>query len=161
MTVLERLAAELRREGGLMAEVVVDPAVGGDDPRLGEMAGAGPRAAGREDDYALLVETMREGYLQHYGTGRVVRPADPGLALLAGDRLYALGLSRLAEIGDLDATAVLADVISDCARAHAEKRGADAERIWTYGARAVGHGRDESTQPWPPAGDDRSPRPAR
>lgn len=141
VTPLERLASELRREGGLMAEAVVDAPVPETDPRVGELASSGPRAAGHEDDYALLVETIREGYLQHYGEGRVVRPADPELALLAGDRLYALGLSRLAELGDLTAIAVLADVISDSAWAHAEGRAAEADEIWTRGARAVGHGR--------------------
>lgn len=150
MAALERLAARLREEGGLMGDAVVDLPEG--DTRLGELAASGPRAAGREDDYALLVETIREGYLQHYGQGRVVRPADPELALLAGDRLYALGLSRLAEFGDLYAIAILADVISEAARAHAEARGEDADAIWASGARAVGHG--------PARGDDERARPA-
>ena len=89
------------------------------------MAAAGRRAEGREDDYALLVEAIHEGYLLHYESGRVVRPEDPDLSLLAGDRLYALGLARLAELGDVDAVAELADVISLAAQAHAE---GDAER---------------------------------
>ena len=88
--------------------------------RCGAAAASGPRAAGHEDDYELLVEAIVEGYLQHYGDGRVMRPDDPDLALLAGDRLYALGLARLAELGDLDAVAELADVISLAAQAHAE-----------------------------------------
>ena len=100
----------------------------------------GPRAAGREADYALLVEAIVEGYLQHYGTGRVVRPDDPDLALLAGDRLYALGLARLAELGDLAAVAELADVISLAAQAHAEGDPERARAIWQAGAAAVGHG---------------------
>ena len=37
---------------------------------------------------------------------------DADLRLLAGDALYALGLSRLAEAGDLEAVAELADLIS-------------------------------------------------
>ena len=103
-------------------------------------AAAGARAAGREADYALLVEAIREGYLQHYGEGRVVRTADPDLALLAGDRLYALGLARLAELGDLDAVAELADVISLCAQAHAEGDPERAAAVWEAGAAAVGRG---------------------
>jgi hypothetical protein len=138
MSVLDRLAAALRTDGGLMAEAVAD--VGPADGTLGGAAAAGPRAAGREADYALLVEAIVEGYLQHYGTGRVVRPADPDLALLAGDRLYALGLARLAELGDLDAVAQLADVISLAAQAHAEGDGERAAAIWAAGAAAVGHG---------------------
>jgi hypothetical protein len=132
VTVLAALAAALREDGGLMAAALAD--ADGLPAELGATAAAGPRAAGREDDYALLVEAIVEGYLQHYGTGRVVRPEDPDLALLAGDRLYALGLARLAELGDLAAVAELADVISLAAQAHAE---GDPER-----ARAVGHGSD-------------------
>lgn len=140
MPALEALAALLRREGGLLGDAVVTPGDGDGDGAFGRRASSGPRAAGHEADYALLVETIFEGYLQHYGSGRIVRPVDPELALLAGDRLYALGLSRLAELGDLDAVAVLADVISECAQAHAEDRGADAATIWERGADAVGHG---------------------
>ena len=69
-----------------------------------------------------------------------MRPDDPDLALLAGDRLYALGLARLAELGDLDAVAELADVISLAAQAHAEGDAERAAAVWTAGAAAVGHG---------------------
>ena len=47
---------------------------------------------------------------------------DADLRLLAGDALYALGLARLAELGDLPAVAELADLIALCARAHARGR---------------------------------------
>jgi hypothetical protein len=69
-----------------------------------------------------------------------MHPEDPDLALLAGDRLYALGLARLAELGDLDAVAQLADVISLAAQAHAEGDGERADAIWAAGVAAVGHG---------------------
>ena len=137
MEALERLAEALRDERGLLADAVA-AAPGEADARLGSRVADGRRAAGQE--YALVVETIHEGYLQHYDTGRVVIPSDPELALLAGDRLYALGLSRLAALGDLDAIAVLADVISDCAQAHAEGRGQDAAAIWDRGAAAVADG---------------------
>ena len=138
MTVLAALAAALREDGGLIAAALAD--ADGLPAELGAAAAAGPRAAGREADYALLVEAIVEGYLQHYGTGRVVRPDDPDLALLAGDRLYALGLARLAELGDLAAVAELADVISLAAQAHAEGDPERARAIWQAGAAAVGHG---------------------
>ena len=48
-----------------------------------------------------------EGSRLHYGEPRWSGPATPDLALLLGDQLYALGLSRLAELGDLDAVAEL------------------------------------------------------
>ena len=136
---LADLAAAVRAGGGLLAAAVTEP---GEDGTLGAAAAAGPRARGREADYALLVEAIVEGYLQHYGTGRVVRPEDPDLALLAGDRLYALGLARLAELGDLAAVAELADVISLAAQAHAEGDPERARAIWQAGAAAVGHGSD-------------------
>ena len=139
MDTLERLAAELRREGGLLAGAVTTPAADAQF-ELGRRVAAGARTAGHPEDYALLVETIFEGYLQHYGEGRVVRPADPELRLLAGDRLYALGLSRLAELGDLEAIAVLADVIAGCAQAHAEGRDAEARVIWARGAAAIADG---------------------
>jgi hypothetical protein len=125
MTALADLAAELRAGGGLLAEAVVDPP---DQPTP-----HGDAVAARGPEYALLVEAIREGYLLHYGTGRVVATGDRDLALLAGDRLYALGLERLADLGDLEGTAILADVISLCAKAHAEGEPARAERAWADG----------------------------
>ena len=131
-----RLAAELRAEGGLLADAVVDA----DGP-----ADARRRGGRARPDYALVVEAIREGYLQHYGEGRVVRPDDPDLALLAGDRLYALGLARLAALGDLEAVAELADVISRCAQAHAE--GDPARRRRSRGAPgARGRGGDRRSR---------------
>ena len=55
---------------------------------------------------------------------------DADLRLLAGDALYALGLARLAESGDLEAVAILSDLISASAQAQAEGRTADAEALW-------------------------------
>jgi hypothetical protein len=134
----ERLATLLRTDGGLIAAALSDAATA--DGALGAAAASGPRAAGREEDYAVLVEAIYEGYLQHYDSGRVVRSHDPDLALLAGDRLFALGLARLAELGDLAAIAELADVISLAAQAHAEGDADRAAATWAAGAAAVGHG---------------------
>ena len=136
---LASLAEAIRAQGGLLAETVAAPAPG-TRAELGEAAAAGSRARGHEAEYALLVEAIREGYEQHYGEGRVVRPADPDLALLAGDRLYALGLARLAALGDLEAVAELADVISLGAQAHAEGRPAMADAAWSSGVAAVAEG---------------------
>jgi len=138
-TPLEAVAAAVRALGGLLATTATHPGAG-EPAEHGDLAAAGPRTVDRPADYALIVEVVREGYLQHYGTGRVVEPGDPDLALLAGDRLYALGLARLAELGDLEAVTELADVISLSAQAHAEGRPAVAEEAWRCGARAVGAG---------------------
>jgi hypothetical protein len=123
---LEQLAAILRDEGGLLGAALAEPA--GASEAHGEAAGA---------PYALIVEAIREGYLEHYAAGRIMRPDDPDLALLAGDRLYALGLERLAALGDLDAVTELADVISLCAQAQAEGDPARADAVWRAGARAL------------------------
>lgn len=132
VSALARLAEALHEEGGLLASTVT---VDRDVPEP-----HGDCVAAKGDGYPLLVEAIREGYLQHYATGRVVRPKDPDLALLAGDRLYALGLERLAAIGDLEAVAELADVIALCAQAHAEGDPARADAIWDAGAAAVAGG---------------------
>jgi hypothetical protein len=140
VTVPDGLGGAITALGGMLAEAVTAPA----DPEseLGGLAAAGPRAARAPEAYALLVEAIHEGYLQHYGVGRVLRSADPDLALLAGDRLYALGLARLAELGDLAAVAELADVISLAAQAHAEDDPSRAAAVWRAGAHAVGAGTD-------------------
>lgn len=49
-------------------------------------------------DYAFVVEAVREGYLCHYGSPRVLEAADQDLALLAGDLFYAIGISGLAQL---------------------------------------------------------------
>ena len=129
MSALDELAATIRSGGGLLADTVTNPT---EEAALGELAGPG---------YEELVEAIYEGYLQHYGDGRVLRHEDPDLALLAGDRLYALGLAELAELGDLAAVEVLAGVISRAAQAHAEGEPEAAQAAWEAGALAVGHGR--------------------
>jgi hypothetical protein len=139
VSTLDRLSATVRDRGGLLAEAVEDAADGAPTPH-GDVAAAGPRAAADPDRYALLVEAIREGYLLHYGTGRVVSSDDADLALLAGDQLYAIGLAELAELGDLDAVGELADVISLTAAAQAVADEELAEAVWEAGAVAVGWG---------------------
>jgi hypothetical protein len=146
---LRRLAEALREQGGLLGEALRTdggpPAPrGDDDPALGALAAAGPRAEGRRDDVAFVVEAIREGYLLHYATGRLLRDDDRDLVLLAGDHLYALGLARLAALGDLEAVSELADTISLGAQAHAEGRPDLAEAAWEAGAAAVGWGADDA-----------------
>jgi hypothetical protein len=136
MSALEALAAELAAEGGLLAGALTGSTAG--DEHLGAAAAAGRQGDG--EAYALLVEAIREGALLHYGTGRVIAPEDPDLALLAGDRLYAIGLDRLAALGDVEAVSELADLISLVAQAQAEGDAARADSVWQAGARAVGAG---------------------
>lgn len=113
------------------------------DPSLREYAAADPgpdRFAGTVDDpdRLFVLEAVYEGYLMHYGRPRAFTGMDPDLCLLAGDSLYALGLSRLAANGDLEAVGELADLISNAARAQAEGRSDDADRLWLRTARTLG-----------------------
>ena len=138
---MEALAQALRAEGGTLADHVRSPAPGWLEPGPAQKASSGPRAAAHQSEYELLLEMILEGSLLHYDSPRVVHTEDSDLALLLGDQLYALGLARLAALGDLEAVAVLADVISGLARAHAEGNPAQAEAIWEWGATAIGWGR--------------------
>jgi hypothetical protein len=88
---------------------------------------------GRFSDFVL--EAVHEGYLMHYGDPNGFAGMDEDLALLAGDSLYALGLARLAEEGDLEAVAMLADLITECAKAHAEGQPQLAEDRWSKASR--------------------------
>jgi hypothetical protein len=90
-----------------------------------------------------VLEAVREGYLLHYGDPRVLSREDPDLALLMGDRLYALGLAELIELGDLEAVAELADLISLCATAHAARDAELAEAAWEAARVAIGWGSTE------------------
>jgi hypothetical protein len=139
---LERLRALIAAEGEALAPVLAAP---GAEPVIGPLvlacAGDRPEAA----ELALVLESILEGYLLHYGQARLIDTADADLRLLAGDHMYAVGLSRLARLGDLDAVRALANLISLCAQAHA---GAEADRatsrtgpLWLLTGMAVGAGR--------------------
>jgi hypothetical protein len=106
----------------------------------GLLAASGPRAAAHRDDVEIAVAAVDEGYRLHYGAPRALRIDDPDLALLAGDRLYALGLARLATIGDMAAIAELADLISLSAQAHANGDEELAAAVWQAGVAAIGWG---------------------
>ena len=137
---VDRLRAAVRESGTPLAS-----SLGRDDPphapgELSELAAAGPRAAAHREDVEVAVAAVEEGYRLHYGRARALDIGDPDLALLAGDRLYALGLARLAAIGDLTAIAELADVIALSAQAHASGDDALAGAAWQAGVAAIAWG---------------------
>jgi hypothetical protein len=136
------LAEQLRAEDTPISPHVVDPA---EPPELGELAANGPAATAAPAEYALVVEAVREGYLLHYEQPRLLAGHDPDLALLAGDYLYALGLDRLAALGDTRAVAILADLISTCARLQAEGDTAGIPVLWRESAEAIAAGAPLST----------------
>jgi hypothetical protein len=137
---LDALVETLRADGSVISPQVRDTR---DSPALGLLAAAGPRTAAARGDYALLVESIREGYLLHYGRPRVVDASDRDLALLAGDYLYALGLERLAALEDLEAVRELSDLISLSAQLHAGRNGAGSEPLWLATVVAVAAGGGE------------------
>jgi hypothetical protein len=112
----------------------------GDGPA--QLAAEGPRAEGSRADYELLIEAIYEGYLLHYGKPRVALTSDRDLGLLAGDRLYALGLARLIALGDLAAVTELADTITLSALAQGAGAPELADAVWAAGVRAIGWGSD-------------------
>jgi hypothetical protein len=132
---LHVLAAILREEDTPISAHVADPTA---EPELGLLTAAGPGAAAAPAEYALVVESVREGYLLHYGVPRMLAGHDADLALLAGDYLYALGIERLAALGNTAAVRLLADLISACAQLHAEGRGDEAPELWRRSATAIG-----------------------
>ena len=139
---VERLRMLLAREGEAIAPALAPP---GAEDVIGPLVRA--CAAGRPEcaELALVLESILEGYLLHYGRSRLVDTADEDLRLLAGDHLYALGLSHLARLGDLEAVRALADLITLCARAHADAGGnggppGDPAALWLLSALAVGGG---------------------
>jgi hypothetical protein len=136
----DALRAALRAQGGLLAELAERPELDSrgstDAPGPAQVAASGPRTAGRRPEYELLLEMIEQGSRLHYGASEV----EPDVALLLGDQLYALGLERLATLGDLEAVAALGDVISSVAQAHAEGRPELADAAWAQGARRIGWG---------------------
>ena len=110
------------------------------DPALAPYAVAEPgpgRFEDRDGVRGFVLEAVYEGYLMHYGEPRAFTGMDDDLRLLAGDALYALGLARLAECGDIEAVEVLSDLISASAQAQAEGRPADAEALWETSSDAL------------------------
>jgi len=80
-----------------------------------------------DERWALGLETIYEAYLLHYGRPRLFAPRDRRTALLLGDYLYAHGLVRIAEHGEVDVVAELAALISVCAQLRADDSPGDGE----------------------------------
>jgi hypothetical protein len=140
---LVRLRELLREGGGLLAGLLSEDRLP-EDAGPAATAAAGPRAKGHGDEYELLVEAIYEGYLLHYRAPRVLRAVEADMSLLAGDRLYAIGLARLVALGDTAAVAELADTITLSALAHGAEDPELAEAVWEAGARSVGWGSSDA-----------------
>ena len=93
-----------------------------------------------EERFALGLESIYEGYLLHYGRPRLFAPPDRDTAILLGDYLYAHGLVRIAELGDVSAVSELAELLSVCAHLRAEQLPGDGE-AWADTVARLGDGR--------------------
>lgn len=116
---------------GALAELITaaDPALqqyAVAEPPLGEWE----QRLATDRQRAFVMEAVYEAFCLHYGEPRAFRGMDRDLRLLAGDSLYALGLERLAQVGDLEAVAELADLISLSARAQTEGRPELVDVLW-------------------------------
>lgn len=92
-----------------------------------------------EERFRIGLETIYEGYLVHYGTPRLFDPPDADTALLLGDYLYAHGLVRIANVGDVGAVSDLSELISLCSQLRAEDSAGDAA-LWAATAALLGQG---------------------
>jgi len=128
--VWETIAAEAAAESRLWAEALLPQGEQLRVPVFSLLAPAG---------HGLGIETIYEGYLVHYGRARLFSLADPDVALLLGDYLYAHGLVRVAATGDVAAVGDLAELISLCSQARAEGRNGDGA-AWAATAALLGVG---------------------
>jgi hypothetical protein len=117
-TIWETIAREAERESLLWAAALRPP------ESRETVAVFSPLA---DEQFALGVESIYEGYLLHYGRPRLFSPADRDAAILLGDYLYAHGLVRITTLGDVDAVARLAELLSLCAHLRAEGQRGDGE----------------------------------
>jgi hypothetical protein len=123
------IAGEASAESTLWSDALKeDP---GDEPVFSPLA---------DERFRLGLETIYEGYLVHYGTPRLFEPQDPDTALLLGDYLYAHGLVRIANVGDVAAVADLSELISLCSQLRAENADGDGA-LWAATAALLGQGR--------------------
>jgi len=124
----DRLAEEAAAESPLWADALLP------DHERQLVAIFSPLAPER---FALGLETIYEGYLLHYGLPRLFEAPDADAALLLGDYLYAHGLVRIAALGEVEAVAALAELISACAHLRAEQEDGDGD-AWVDAARRLG-----------------------
>jgi hypothetical protein len=92
-----------------------------------------------EERFTLGLETIYEGYAVHYGRPRQYEAQDGDAALVLGDYLYAQGLARIAALGEVEAVADLAELISLCAQARGDRRLGDGA-AWAATAALLGRG---------------------
>jgi hypothetical protein len=151
--VWEMIAREAARESDLWGSALLPP--GDREP----VAVFSPLAAPR---FALGLETIYEGYLLHYGRPRLFGPPDRDTALLLGDYLYAHGLVRIAEHGEVAVVADLAELLSLCAQLRAQAppgRPVPDGIVWAASVALLGARGGELTEARDALRDDGDPEP--
>jgi hypothetical protein len=133
--VWDTIAAEAASESPLWADALLPEGKRRLEPVFSPLA---------PPDLALGVETIYEGYLVHYGRSRLFSQEDADTSLLLGDYLYAHGLVRVAETGNVDAVADLAELISLCAQARANGGDGDAAAWAATASRLAAGGLEEA-----------------
>jgi hypothetical protein len=134
--VWETIAAAAAAESALWADALVPEGERRAEPVFSPLA---------PEDLGLGIETIYEGYLVHYGRPRLFATVDDDTALLLGDYLYAQGLVRVAETGNVAAVADLAELISLCAQARADSTNGD-DLAWVATAARLGSGELENAR---------------
>jgi len=138
MTAFESLSHDLAADDPLLAAALVSDPIGEGEAPVA--LASGPRTEGAASDYSYGLEAIREGHLLHWGGARLLSTQDADLALLAGDRLYAAGLERIAALGDAPTITELSRLIMAAATAQAEGVSAAAEAAWEASCARIGKG---------------------
>ena len=138
-SIWETIAVEAERESALWA-TALRPAGEREEVPVFSPLGA--------ERFALGIESIYEGYLLHYGRPRLFAPADRDGAILLGDYLYAHGLVRVTDVGEVNAVERLAELLSLCAHLRAEGRGSEDGEAWATTVSSLGDGAadDETRQ---------------
>ena len=92
---------------------------------------------------AFAIEAVREGFLCHHGSSRILALEDDDLALLVGDLLYAIGLRELAVAGDPGSVSTLAELIRLASERSRSGSDTALRSLWLGQAVALGVGSDE------------------
>ncbi|MEI7888675.1 MAG: hypothetical protein WCI34_00060 [Actinomycetes bacterium] len=138
MSAFTALSRDLAAADPLLADALLPNPTGEDLEPVSLAVGPGTDSAAA--DYSYGLEAIREGHLLHWGGARLLSTEDTDLALLAGDRLYAAGLERIAALGDAQTITELSGLIMAAATAQAEGLPAAAEAAWTASCARIGKG---------------------
>ncbi len=116
---LARIRAEIAAGSSLFADRLA-PGGPPDPAGFADLLAAACPNLGK--NYGFALEYIFEGFLLHYRQGRLLGPSTPEFNLLAGDYMYARGLTYLAELEDLYCIRLMADLVSLCSFIHCEDR---------------------------------------